>query len=84
MAAGTIVRVWQDGTKAYAAVRVTENWGPTEYIGSVPLTEIPQGATNAQKKTLLEAAVRAERTRALAVVAPTEQAIGGISGSVEV
>ena len=54
MATGTIVRVWQDGVKAYAAVRVTESWGSTEYIGAVPLGDIPGGATNAQKKTILE------------------------------
>lgn len=82
MASATIVKAWQDGINAYLAVSVVEggNQGTKEYIGSVPLTDLV--GTNAQKKALLIAAVKAIRDAQVLPVSTDLSAIA--SGSITV
>lgn len=79
----TIIRVWQDGTNAYAAVRVAEGGktGNVEYIASMPLAELNALGTAAEKKAALTAALKAVRD---AQVKPAPADIAGISGTVTV
>jgi len=87
---GTIVSVFKEGNNACASVTVVEGSRNVEYIGRVSLTDDlkdldPTFAgktwndlTNAQKKTALQIAVKAERDR----IVTGNQAITGISGTV--
>lgn len=79
MAAGTIVKVWQEREQVHAAVRVEEADGAVEYIGSVPASELA-GLTNAQKKSALTAAVKAARDAQVARAVD----VSGVTGAVTV
>lgn len=65
MKQGTIVAAWEDTRRAYLTVRVAEDGGAgdVEYVGSVALAELPEGATAPQKRAALVEAVRALRAR---------------------
>lgn len=57
----TIVKAWQDQTKAYLAVVVTEPGGDVvEYVGSVPLDSLA-GMSLAEKRAALVGAVKTVR-----------------------
>lgn len=92
MATGTIVKVWQDGQHAHAAVNVAEGGqrGNVEYVGRVPLVgdlaafgfaaQEWSALTNAQKKTALQNAVKAERDARIAASVD----VSGITGTVTI
>ncbi len=73
MATATIVKAWKDATHGQMAVSVAETQVidgknqqvNVEYIGSVPISEL-EGKTATQQKSLLVAAAKAERDRAVA------------------
>lgn len=79
MAAGTIIKAWQDATNTYLAVSVTEGARPVEYIGSVPTVSLA-GLPGAEQKAALVAAVKAVRDAQQA----TTSAVGGLTGAVAV
>jgi hypothetical protein len=66
MATATIVTAYQDGTNAYITARVAEGGsrGNVEYSAQVPLTSLT--GTNAEKKAVLVAALKAVRDQTLA------------------
>jgi hypothetical protein len=69
MATGKIVSAWKDESNAYLAVRVAEGgaMGNVEYVASTPLEEevdkVKTVKPNAQLKTELVAAVKAQRDK---------------------
>jgi uncharacterized protein with NAD-binding domain and iron-sulfur cluster len=80
MAAGTIIRAWQDSQNTYLAVSVNEGVnGTVEYIGSVPTASL-SGLTAAQQKAALIAAAKAVRD----AQQPTQAAVAGLTGAVTI
>ncbi|TAK33755.1 MAG: hypothetical protein EPO21_11785 [Chloroflexota bacterium] len=79
MATGKVIRAWQENGWAYLAVRVQEDSGPVEYIGSVPVGDL-DGLTAAEQRAALIGAVKGVRARS---VAPAVE-LGGFPANVNV
>jgi hypothetical protein len=83
MATATIVKCWDDGTKAYMAARVAEGgkMGTVEYLGETSLVNEGEPKTKAQIKADLTADIAAKRALQ---VRPAEVVDGTITGTVTV
>ena len=80
MNTGTVVVAWQDGERAFAAVRVAEAEGDVEYIGQTDLRDAQSKAkATATLQDELAADVAGQRVKRSAVPTPVP-----ISGPVAV